>query len=34
MLLDIVEIGGDVDWLPMRAAGVTLVIRDVMLSGA
>ena len=25
MLLDIAEIGGDVDWLPMRAAGVSLV---------
>ena len=34
MLLDIVEIGDDVDWLPMRAAGVSLVIRDVMMSGA
>ena len=34
MLLDIVEIGGDVDWLPMRAAGVSLIIRDVMMSGA
>ena len=34
MLLDIVEVGGDVDWLPMRAAGVSLVIRDVMMSGA
>ncbi|MFP5488371.1 MAG: metallopeptidase TldD-related protein, partial [Acidimicrobiia bacterium] len=34
MLLDIAEIGGDVDWLPMRAAGVTLVIRDVTMSGA
>jgi PmbA protein len=34
MLLDIAEIGGDVDWLPMRAAGVSLVIRDIMLSGA
>ncbi len=34
MLLDVVEIGGDVDWLPMRAAGVSLVIRDVMMSGA
>ena len=33
MLLDVVEIGGDVDWLPMRAAGVSLVIRDVTLSG-
>ncbi len=34
MLLDIVEVGGDIDWLPMRAAGVSLVIRDVTMSGA
>ena len=34
MLLDIAEVGNDVDWLPMRAAGVSLVIRDVMMSGA
>jgi PmbA protein len=34
MLQDIVEVGDDVDWLPMRAAGVSLVIRDVMMSGA
>ncbi|MEI8238672.1 MAG: TldD/PmbA family protein [Actinomycetota bacterium] len=34
MLLDIAEVGGDVDWLPMRAAGVSLVIRDITLSGA
>ena len=34
MLLDIAEVGNDVDWLPMRAAGVTLVIRDVMMSGS
>ncbi|HEY0518361.1 MAG TPA: TldD/PmbA family protein [Ilumatobacteraceae bacterium] len=33
MLLDVVEIGNDVDWLPMRAAGVSLVIRDVTMSG-
>ncbi len=33
MLHDVVEIGNDVDWLPMRAAGVTLVIRDVTMSG-
>jgi PmbA protein len=33
MLLDIVEIGGDVDWLPMRAAGVSLVVADVTMSG-
>jgi PmbA protein len=34
MLLDIVEVGDDVEWLPMRAAGVSLVLRDVMMSGA
>ena len=34
MLLDIVEVGGDVEWLPMRAAGMSLVIRDVTMSGA
>jgi PmbA protein len=34
MLLDIAEIGADVEWLPMRAAGVSLVIRDVTMSGA
>lgn len=34
MLLDVVEVGGDVDWLPMRSAGVSLVIRDLTLSGA
>jgi len=34
MLLDIVEIGGDIDWLPMRAAGMSLVISDITMSGA
>lgn len=34
MLLDIVEVGGDIDWLPMRAAGVSLVINDITMSGA
>ena len=34
MLLDVVEVGCDVDWLPMNAAGVSLVISDVTLSGA
>ena len=33
MLHDIGEVGGDVDWLPMSAAGVSLVIRDVTMSG-
>ncbi len=34
MLQDVASIGSDVDWLPMRAAGVTLVIHDVTMSGA
>ncbi len=34
MLLDVAEVGGDVEWLPMRAAGMTLVVDDVTLSGA
>ena len=34
MLLDIVEVGGDIDWLPMNSAGMSLVIRDVTMSGS
>jgi PmbA protein len=34
MLLDIAEVGGDIDWLPSRASGMSLVIRDVTVSGA
>ena len=34
MLLDIVEVGGDVEWLPMRAAGVSLVITTSRCAGA
>jgi PmbA protein len=34
MLLDVVEVGGDLEWLPMRAAGMSLVIRDLTMSGA
>ena len=34
MLLDVVEIGGDLEWLPMRATGLTLVVSDVTMSGA
>jgi PmbA protein len=34
MLLDVVEVGNDLDWLPMRAAGVSLVIADMTMSGA
>ena len=33
MLLDIAEVGGDLEWLPMRATGVSLVIHDVTVSG-
>jgi PmbA protein len=34
MLQDVVEIGNDIDWLPMSAAGVSLAIRDVTMSGS
>jgi PmbA protein len=34
MLHDVVEVGGDEEWLPMAASGVTLVVRDVTMSGA
>ncbi len=34
MLLDIVAIGGDLDWLPSRAAGLSLVIDGISMSGA
>lgn len=34
MLADVADVGGDLEWLPMRAAGVSLVVRDVTLSGA
>ena len=34
MLKDVVAVGGDVVWLPMRAAGVSLVVDDVTISGA
>jgi PmbA protein len=33
MLLDIVEVGSDIDWLPMRSSGMSLVIRDITMSG-
>jgi PmbA protein len=33
MLHDVVAVGGDVQWLPMDAAGVSLVIADVTVSG-
>jgi len=34
MLHDVVEVGGDVEWLPMSAAGVSLVVADLTMSGA
>lgn len=34
ILLDITEIGNDLQWLPMSAAGVSVVVADVMMSGA
>ena len=33
MLLDVVAVGNDLTWLPMTAAGVTLVVDDVTVSG-
>ena len=33
MLLDIVEIGGDLEWLPSGDAAASMVIGDVSLSG-
>jgi PmbA protein len=34
MLHDVVAVGGDVEWLPMSAAGVSLVVADCTMSGA
>ncbi|MGH9190586.1 MAG: TldD/PmbA family protein [Acidimicrobiales bacterium] len=34
MLLDVAAVGGDVEWLPGGAAGVTLVVADMTLSGS
>lgn len=33
LLLDIEAIGNEIEWFPMSAAGVSLVVRDVMMSG-
>ncbi|HMJ77858.1 MAG TPA: metallopeptidase TldD-related protein, partial [Iamia sp.] len=33
MLRDVEAVGNDIDWLPMSAAGVSLVIRDITISG-
>jgi PmbA protein len=34
MLLDVVEVGSDLTWLPGGAAGVTLLLSDMTMSGA
>jgi PmbA protein len=34
MLKDVQEVGSDLEWMPMSAAGVSLVIADVTMSGA
>ncbi len=34
MLLDVIEVGADLEWLPSSAAGLSLVIGDVTVSGA
>jgi PmbA protein len=34
LLLDIEGIGSDLEWLPMSAAGVSVVVADVTMSGA
>jgi len=34
MLLDVVEVGGDLEWLPSSAAGLSLVVSGVTVSGA
>jgi len=34
MLQDVTAVGSDLEWLPGGAAGVTLVIADVSLSGS
>jgi PmbA protein len=33
MLLDVAAVGADLEWLPMAAAGVSLVVHDVTVSG-
>ena len=34
LLQDVIAIGDDLEWLPMSAAGVSLVVGDVTMSGA
>ncbi len=33
LLMDVIEVGADLEWLPMSAAGVSLAIADVTMSG-
>jgi PmbA protein len=33
LLKDVVAVGADIEWLPMHAAGVPLVVADVTVSG-
>jgi PmbA protein len=33
MLAEVTAVGADLEWLPMRSAGVSLVVRDVTVSG-
>ena len=33
LLLNIADVGNDLTWLPMRAAGMSLLIEDVAISG-
>ena len=33
LLMDVTEVGSDLEWLPMSAAGVTLAVADVTMSG-
>jgi len=34
MLTDVIEVGGDIEWLPSSAAGLSLAVGDITLSGA
>ena len=34
LLLNVIEVGSDLEWLPMHAAGVSLAIADVTMSGS
>ncbi len=34
LLMDVTEVGSDLEWLPMSAAGVSLAVADVTMSGA